>query len=212
MKKQSIVLYNMTIVFLFWFLALPLDIMSAEPTYKDIPMPPKKTELSSEHEDTEPTSKPSHPESKWGPEKNGCCISIEVEKKEFFRGYEPINVTVYIKNTGKFSLLIIDEDVFIDNAFDIKDEKGDVPLTEFGKALKKPKENLEPKTINIEPSKEISYTVLLNRIYDMTLKGSYSVTLERKIIMNGNDGKPVSKDGKYEEVEMTSNTIMIEVK
>lgn len=149
---------------------------------------------------------------KWGDEVNGCRMAIEVDKKEF-DPCTPIKVTVYITNTGKTVLPVIFVDLYTQNSFTVKNDKGEtVPLTRLGEMLTRETVIFGRSGSNLESGEETYYSFVLNMVHDMTAEGSYSVTLKRKIWKRGDDGKPIKTDGKHEEIEVTSNTIEVKVK
>lgn len=153
------------------------------------------------------------PERDWGPEKNGCRIALETENRKFFRGYKRIIITVYIGNSGKTTLSIPEADKYSDNNFIVKDKKDEVmPLTAFGKKATLPAPAAGTKIRRLEPREEFSYTFLLNRVYDMTVASTYSITLKRRILKLGEDGKPIKVDGRYQDEFVSSTTIKVKVK
>ena len=151
------------------------------------------------------------PERTWGPETNGCVMSIKAEKDKV-PACEKIILKIYIKNVGETSLPIIDKDIYRDIIFDIRDEKGEsVPPTRFGNKMLKSKSTFSRRGGKIESDEEVEDTKLINLIYDMTCLGEYTITAKRSIYKRDEKGNVVKDEKGYVKVEVVSNTITVKV-
>jgi len=151
------------------------------------------------------------PERTWGPETNGCVMSIKAEKEEI-PACERIIIKIYIKNVGETRLPIVERDIYRDITFNIEDEKGKVAsLTSFGNKMMKPSTVITRGGFDLQSGDEVDYQKSINRIYDMTCLGEYKITAKRNILKRDEKGNLVKDENGYVEVEVVSNTITVKV-
>ena len=127
--------------------------------------------------------------------KEGFQLSAQVEKATF-RPQEAIKVSVLVKNTTA-STRMFDEAIKPVSGkpwpertikLVVKNSGGKTAaLTAYGKSVFD-KAILPPGTQqNLEAGQEITRTLLVNRLFDMTLSGTYTITAERHVFSQ--DGK-----------------------
>jgi len=138
----------------------------------------------------------------WGPARRGCRFSLTPDRPSY-RFDQPIRLHLALENTGDKSVEPIESNLMIAYRFDIRRMDGmPVPLTIAGK-----QQEIAPivhlRTNTLEPG-QLDATVIpmLNRYYDMTLQGEYTVTVYRRIM-------PQTPDTEYDEV--ASNAVKIVV-
>ena len=141
----------------------------------------------------------------WGPLSEGCNLSIQVEKNKF-NYCQPIILKITLKNSDKTPLMFADTGPESDFSIIVKNDEGKiVPLTAYGK---KRSDTTFPKIIymnvqiTLQFKEKREYFLLVNRMHDMSLKGTYSITVKRSGFMR--EGKRLG--------EVVSNTIKVEVR
>ena len=135
---------------------------------------------------------------RWGHVVEGFQLSARLEKESYAAG-SPIWVTVAVRNAAKEPLRLL-ESLAPDHDYtaEVKDEYGKpVPGTRYAGVLAW---SSRIRT-RIEPGMEVQRAILLSRLIDMTLSGTYTVTVKRR----------VSKAQGRDKVEVASNTILVKV-
>jgi len=117
----------------------------------------------------------------------GLQMSLKLEREQY-RIDEPITLEVVIKNTGaeKAFLGMSSSDM---SQFDFAvcyvgggmTQSGKMPLTKYGTKLLQELPAAKNISIWLKPGEQRSYRFALNRMVDLTLSGTYSVTLKRTI-------------------------------
>lgn len=121
----------------------------------------------------------------WGPETNGCIISIWAEKEEFKDG-EPIWITIATKNVSDKTLIALESNPDSDYEIQVKNEQGEsVPLMLYGTRHGYKARHSKPisRLINIylDPGKEYEQKVLVSRLYDMSHSGTYFIQVTNTV-------------------------------
>jgi len=105
---------------------------------------------------------------------------------------QPVILHLRIQNIGSLSIKPNDQNAAKAFRFTVKDSRNRlVPLTDFGAESMGPTTATEQSPLRstgggimrlppgtIPPGQEMAYTILLNHLYDMTLEGTYSITVE----------------------------------
>jgi hypothetical protein len=127
------------------------------------------------------------PSADWGPVLKGLQMSSRVDRSRY-RADEPIMVEVVIKNTSKevvFLGMSIDDQASFDIAVSLNESGagglGRMPLTKYGARRFAPLNAAKNIPIRLKEGEERRYRFPLNRMYDMTLDGKYSVVVNRSI-------------------------------
>ncbi|MBV9470075.1 MAG: hypothetical protein JO316_25550 [Abitibacteriaceae bacterium] len=112
----------------------------------------------------------------------GLHLSVEMERAEVYAG-EQVVAKVTLRNESSTTISywgVYDDESF---TYTIKDWRGNVPLTRYGKLVIKPPGgpiySVMVLTHHLKPGQEYKCRILLNRLYDMTPPGKYSITLQK---------------------------------
>lgn len=107
--------------------------------------------------------------------------------KENFRSDEEVLLWLRVRNSTRRSVFLVETYSEREYKFDVKNEKGEgVPLTEEGERLLNNNAIYRSGPLMIEPGEEKQHNVSINRIYNMTTPGMYTVTVRRKVFkLNG---------------------------
>ena len=135
----------------------------------------------------------------WGPAKDGCRLALKASQSRY-RFDQPIALQMTLKNDGNSNVRIGLLDSILDMyRVDVRLPSGAAaPLTLEGKRLW----SMGATDQTLSPGEMAVETIpMLNRLYDMTLSGEYTVTVSRLQVY------PVK--GKV--IEVVSNTIKIVV-
>lgn len=94
---------------------------------------------------------------------------------------EPVNLRLTIKNVSKRVRFIRETSAIEQYRLVVLDERGKpAPVTEYGEKELKPKEDHLGRMMKaIEPGEESRNTIEVNKLYDMSSPGTYSVTAWR---------------------------------
>jgi hypothetical protein len=139
----------------------------------------------------------------WGPETEGFRLSIAIDQDEFTPD-QPVFLRVTLKNVGP-------EEVQVEKIGSIRSYKMAVllprtekqaPPTLRGKRLLE-SPLAKATSFGLAVNEEATDTVHLNRVFDMTLSGTYKVTVKRMV---------PKRDGSDEYTYVTSNAIKITIK
>jgi hypothetical protein len=127
------------------------------------------------------------PATDWGPVLKGLQMSSRVERSRY-RADEPIMVEVVIKNTSKevvFLGMSVDDQASFEVVVSLNESGagglGRMPLTKYGAWRFAPLDAAKNIPIRLKEGEERRYRFPLNRMYDMTLDGNYSVVINRSI-------------------------------
>lgn len=159
------------------------------------------------------------PAADWGPVFRGLRMSSSVERARC-QTTQPITLEVVIKNTSQ-------EVVFLGGAaldyasFDIavsyigggQSQGGRVPLTRYGQKLFAVFDAAKNPPVELKPGEERPYRFALNRMYDMTLAGTYSVAVNRAVPGRwryDGDGR-MDKAEAARPPELVSNQLVVEL-
>lgn len=138
----------------------------------------------------------------WGSISEGLQLSVQLEKV-ILRVREPIVLKLLIKNTTKEVLPLVVSSPDMDYQISIRDEKGqNVALTKYGEKLRRNAgDHLARAVIKVSPGQEVSHSLTVSEIYNMTAPGTYSITAKRTVFRR--DGKGIA--------ELMSNMIEVTV-
>lgn len=118
----------------------------------------------------------------------GLQLVVKNEKATFTPG-EPILLTVVARNDGQRPLFIVDTyHPEWDTKFDVRAEAGDrVALTEDGERLTKNIAIFRDVRVEINPGDEVKRDFVINKLFDLTAPGTYSITVKRSFCFSGTD-------------------------
>lgn len=138
----------------------------------------------------------------WGAAKEGCRLALKASLQQY-RIDQPISVAMTLKNDSNNNVKFEVAKILMSYKFDVRlPDGGAAPLTLEGK--KQSAGYVGVISRHLRPGELITEDIpMLNRFYDMTLSGEYTVTAYRRLVL------PTGGDGK--EIEMQSNSIKITV-
>lgn len=118
---------------------------------------------------------------KWGKETQGHAISI-IAKNEVVSPGEPIILTISLKNVGTADIRVLETAPLAAYDIEVLGPNGEkVPLTLYGKiSLESNREGSRSVSI-LKPGAESSVEIHLNRMFDFTIPGKYTVSVQRAI-------------------------------
>ena len=130
----------------------------------------------------------------------GLIVNLE---KDQVGPCQPIRLAITIKNASEDELSFWETCPESDYRFIVEDDKGQVvPLTRYGQRIEKNREIvLSAVPVALKPNDERQDTILLNRIYDMTIEGKYDITAWRHVRTRDNKGH----------TKLISNTVEVEI-
>jgi len=140
----------------------------------------------------------------------GYLLSVTLEKPEVSAS-EPVVIRVAVKNGSKESISYILELPEKTFKLSVKDAKGrEVPLTAYGKRLfgKRPQGESGTQGVNLKPGAKSEFRMLVNRIYDMTVSGTYTIVARRAF---PNPREPIFPWMKPGGEEISSNAVKVYV-
>lgn len=138
----------------------------------------------------------------WGAEIEGCRFSVSASRGSF-RCDEPVQLRLLVQNVGTKPVNVMHSSLLVDFKFDVRLPNGkSAPLTlEGNREGTDAASAMAPHRLN--PGATDSQGVpMLNRLYDMTVAGEYSITVRRYFIPAGEKRR----------VEVSSNTLKIVVR
>ena len=140
-------------------------------------------------------------ERQWGEEVNGCRISIQAKDYES-KEYSLVTLSIIVKNTGKETVTFLEPLAFFGFTVTVKDAKGEqVRRTRYGEHLRRLIFNFEQALVELAPSEQKEYLFAVNRKYDMTLPGTYTIAATHNIYDAENK----------KQLQVKSNTITVKV-
>jgi len=141
-------------------------------------------------------------EYEWGPESENYQLSIQAGKK-VYTYCEPIVLKVTIRNNSAEPGLLIVSRPDKDYKAIVKNSKEKaIPLTAYGRHLRDSLLGGLEQALYLDPGQKLEYTLLVNRIHDMTRKDTYSIVVKRYVYKRNDKGS----------AEVVSNTIEVGVK
>src|ERR1035437_309644 len=122
--------------------------------------------------------------SQWGPQTDGGCVSLKATQSKF-RFDQPVALQIVVKNMGDKRLYLLRTGLLFMYRFDVRGPDGKpCPLTREGSREAVGGANGLRDSIGLDPGKSnVSKVEMLNRIYDMSLMGKYTVTAYRTVIL-----------------------------
>ena len=157
---------------------------------------------------------------KWGPELKGMQMSATILERATFKVGQPVTLAVAIKNISDkevvLGMLISDVgsfDIAVEYIGGGMTQGGRVPTTNYGKWRLAAYDASKNFAIRLKPRETRSYRFPIHRMYDMTLAGKYSITVNRYVPgrsrYNG-VGEPVASE-KKKLGELRSNTQVVDI-
>lgn len=128
--------------------------------------------------------------SEWGPANHGFQFSVRPKKAQFVLT-EPMLVDLEIRNVTDHAVGF-SERGFPYTEFDVvvKDARGQMlPLTRYGKLVYHapiPSFVYKNAVLELQPGGEAEYHFWINRVFDMTLPGTYYITIKRHVSTSQN--------------------------
>ena len=141
------------------------------------------------------------PEGK-NPALDNVQLHAQTEEEMYIPG-APILLKVVVRNNTEKPFLLVDtRRPERDFQLGVRDEEGQsVALTKEGEGLVNNTAIFRRVAVEIKPGEKVEHSFTINKLFEMTVPGTYSVTIKREI--RGQDGHPVG--------EVTSNTVRIKV-
>ena len=117
----------------------------------------------------------------------GLQLLAKTDKATFITG-EPILLSVFARNNGRKALFIVDTyHPEWDTKFDVRNEAGEsAALTEDGKRLTTIAIFRQVR-VEIYPGDEVQQDFAINKLFEMTAPGTYSITVKRSFCVTGTD-------------------------
>ena len=107
-----------------------------------------------------------------------CQLSAQFEK-DTYAPCAPVLLWISIRNTTKHPVVMFETRPENHYRLVVRDERGNiVPLTSYGQGIGEVLRNVR---VTLDPGKEVREHILLNRLYDMTVSGTYTVTAKRRV-------------------------------
>lgn len=127
----------------------------------------------------------------WGSETEGCRLAVMADH-EAYRFDQPISLSLVCKNTGGKEIGVTRSTLMRDYRFNVRLPDGKpAPLTLEGKRQAEFPFFMNMLHILKPGDSDTTPVPMLNRLYDMTLRGEYIVTIYRKTRPQGDKQKPV---------------------
>ena len=137
----------------------------------------------------------------WGAENAGFKLSLSFEQQSAEYIY-PINAVLVLSNATDQVLQTIRAPIKKAYRILVTDIDGtSIPLTKYGQQQMRDDFNTTVQPIGIQPGKVFTEKILLNRWYDLSAKGTYSVEISRIV------ADPVVKGWTY----VTSNIVQLDI-
>lgn len=137
----------------------------------------------------------------WGKPTDGWQISISMDKQQFLLGL-PVHATIVTKNvSGKTLSIPAPRSKWVTYKLRLRDEFGDVPLTRFGKRMEENRGDGSYTEPEIQANDKIVAEIPISRLFDLTLRGRYTLEVSRAIFQQGTKN----------EVSLVSNEIFFEI-
>ena len=170
--------------------------------------------------DSSATVKDAKSVEQWGPPMKGLRMSVALLKEAKFGPFDRIVLKVMIENTsdkeidlGMSATDFGSFDIAVEYVGGGLSQKGRVPITKFGTRLLQEYDSAKNVPIRLKPGNRRNYRFVVNRMYDMTLSGDYSITLNRYVPgrsrLDGG-GNPIPNAGRNVD-ELVSNTILVKI-
>jgi hypothetical protein len=104
--------------------------------------------------------------------------------RESYAGNEPITVTFTVTNTGQRELRVASDYAGLLYRIRVTTDGRPVPRTRYGQAFLSPTISSAGDFV-LPPGGRIVAPIPVNRLFDMTMRGTYRVTVERVLLWNG---------------------------
>jgi hypothetical protein len=122
---------------------------------------------------------------RWGEAANGAQLGISVAVPTFVVS-EPVWVTVTFRNTGKAPITYVETSPLQEYCLVVTDEKGKgVPLTRYGKRIADNFGEITRTMMrSLDSGAEIQVRLPLNRVFDLSETGTYTITATRSVMLD----------------------------
>lgn len=125
----------------------------------------------------EPTAQ--RAEKEWGPSVGGMAVSIAADKAAYDPG-ERIRLSVRCKNVGQKAITVMEYGPPMDHRLLVSSSNGQpVPMTLLGKRAVRDYEPAARNFFELKPGEESVAEFELDRIFDLSVHGAYTVTVDR---------------------------------
>lgn len=139
-----------------------------------------------------------------GPIFQGFQLAVQAEKSTVEAG-EMVVLLITLKNTTKNTLDVYEHGTDKDFELEVKNAGGEVmPLTSHGRDSKV---KMKLNSMSVGPGQEIRYRLRLSRLVDMSVSGSYPITVKRWL-PNPNFG---DKDRRLDVEGLVSNPVEVQI-
>jgi hypothetical protein len=140
----------------------------------------------------------------WGEQVEGYRLSLSTDKAQFAPG-ERVDLHVVLRNVGPDDARVATGRLMVFHTFTVLLPSGqEAPLTLYGQRQVQSRLNPGGRgVVVLEPGEELTTDLDLNRLFDMTLTGTYKVTAKRAVWSRGEP---------RETVHVVSNTLEITIK
>jgi hypothetical protein len=126
----------------------------------------------------------------WGPPSGWCRISASVDKPEF-KASENVYITVVVRNASAAPVPYAAHPFAPDVDYHVTSADGKpVPLTAYGHGRKDAIAVASSRTEQLAPGEAVVYEILLGRVYDLTLAGTYRFQVAKEMGQPGQAGGP----------------------
>lgn len=126
----------------------------------------------------------------WGAAVGGWRLSGSLDKAEFKVG-EPVPLNLVLENSSDTPLTFGAQNPDFDYFLKCNNERGeDVPLTLYGQRMKANRGLGKYIVAELGPKEQRAQELSLTRHLDLTLPGSYTVTVTREVFPARNRGEP----------------------
>ena len=112
-------------------------------------------------------------------------------EKESARAAEPVVIFIILKNISQQPGSFVRSSLLRDYNVSVTNEKGEeMPLTRFGRLEHDAAGGHFRRIVqSIAPGEQVQDRLLVNRLYDMTMEGKYTVRIQRSVVAQ-HSGKP----------------------
>lgn len=129
--------------------------------------------------------------SAWGDVSAGFQLMAHADKEQVNRG-DAISIKITIKNSSREVLRLIETSAEKDYRIDIENQYGQqISLTEYGRHIRKlANEGTDFRLVGVKlkPGEKRENVVDVSKLYDLTVPGTYRITVKRTVQAKGREG------------------------
>jgi hypothetical protein len=141
-------------------------------------------------------------EQQWGPKTDGLAISVYVARPSYRAG-EQIDLHLDLKNAGSSPAILVRQSAWADYSLVMRTQNGvELPPTPYVQDRIEAAMEGRQATSELQPGQMTEDTLELDRAYDLSVPGRYTIRVTRKVFRPGNYGEMVT---------LTSNELIIEL-